>query len=42
MPLGPVEDAEDLLAGICHLLLDPHLVRVQIHEASLETESARA
>ena len=32
----------DLLAGVGHLLLDPHLVRVQIHQAALEAEPARA
>ena len=42
MPLRSVEDAEHLLAGIRHLLLDPHLVRVQIHQTALETEAARA
>ena len=42
MPLRPVEDAEHLLAGIRHLLLDPRLVGVQIHQTALEAEPPRA
>ena len=42
MPLRPVEDPVDLLAGVGHLLLDAHLVRVQVHQAALEAEPARA
>ena len=32
VPLRAVEDAVHLLAGVGHLLLDPHLVRVQVHQ----------
>src|SRR5207249_6092278 len=41
MPLRAVEDAENLLTGVGHLLLDPHLVRIQIHESALEAQAAR-
>ena len=42
MPLRPVEDPVHLVARIGHLLLDPDLVRVQIHQAAREAEPARA
>ena len=31
VPLGAVEDAVHLLAGVSHLLFDPNLVRIEIH-----------
>ena len=42
MPLGAVADAVDLLAGVRHLLLDPHLVGVQVHQTALEAQPAGA
>ena len=42
VPLRAVEDPVDLLAGVRHLLLDPHLVGVQVHQPALEAEAARA
>ena len=42
VPLRPVEDADHALAGVRHLLLDPHLVRVQVHEPALEAQPAGA
>ena len=42
MPLRPVEDPDDSLARGGHLALDPHLVRVQVHEAAIEAEAAGA
>ena len=42
MPLRPVGDADDVLARVRHLLLDPDLVRVQIHQPALDADAARA
>ena len=42
MPLRPVEDPVDRLAGVGHLLLDAHLVGVEVHEAAFEAEAAGA
>ena len=42
MPLRAVDDAVHLLAGVRHLLLDAHLVRVEVHQPALEAEAARA
>ena len=42
VPLRAVEDADDALARIGHLPLDPHLVRVQVHEPAVEAQAARA
>jgi hypothetical protein len=42
VPLCPVEDSEHLLACVCHLLLDPHLIGIEIHQSPLEAEAASA
>ena len=42
VPLGAVEDPVHLLAGVRHLLLDAHLVRVEVHQAAREAQAPRA
>ena len=42
VPLGAVDDADHPLAGLGHDLLDPDLLRVQVHQAPRQAQAAGA